>query len=130
MPGVAVLEKEIVSGHWTPSARGVEFAIGKRLSFPRFADGVHDLPRGFHFIATDEKGSIARHRFEEEAFVGFRGISTEFRIITEMHADGAHFQARARNFAVEAEGNAFVGLEAQSECIRIEFLATLRGKED
>ena len=54
VPFVAALREQIVGGNRAQSAGGVKFAVRQRFVFPAVADGIHDLPRGFHFVTADE----------------------------------------------------------------------------
>src|SRR4051794_11844417 len=110
---MAALGEQVVGGYGSPCAGSVEFAIGERFVVPGFADAVHNLPGGFDFIAADEERGIAEHGFEQQTLVSLGRVSAEFRIVAEMHSDGANFEARAGNFAVEMQGDAFVGLKAK-----------------
>ena len=130
VPGVAALREQIVRGDRPPGAGGIKFAIRQRFAFPAFADRIHDLPRGFDFVAADEQRGVADHRFEQQPFVSLGRVSAEFGVVAEMHAHRAHFQAGAGNLAVEAQVNAFVRLQAQRDRVGIEVLAALRGEQD
>src|SRR5664279_4469047 len=70
VPFVAELREQIVGGNRAPGSGGVKFAVRQRLVFPAFADGVHNLPCGFHFVAADEERRVAGDGVEQQAFVG------------------------------------------------------------
>ena len=71
------------------------------VAFPPGADGVHDLPRGFHFVAADEECGVAGNSFQQQPFVGFRRVGTEFSIIAEVHPHRPQADVCAGNLAVE-----------------------------
>ena len=129
-PGVAGLGEEVFGGDRAPGAGGIEFAVGEGFAFPTFADGIDNAPRGFDFVAADEEGGVTGKGFEKEAFVGFGCVCAELAVVAEMHAHRADLQARAGNFAVEAQGDSFVGLEPQRDGVGVEFLSALGGEKD
>src|ERR1035438_8704033 len=59
-PAVASLGQQIVRGHRPPRARRVEFAVGQGFAFPRLANAIHDLPRGFDLVPANEERGVAR----------------------------------------------------------------------
>src|SRR6185369_11646354 len=87
-------------------------------------------PRSFYFIPADEKGGITDHGLEQQPFVSLRCVSAEFGVVAEMHAYWPHLDTSARDLAIEAESDAFVGLEAKGQGVGIEVLAALGGKQD
>jgi hypothetical protein len=129
-PVVAVFGEELIGGVGSPGTGGIEFVLGKGQRKPCGADGIDDGPRRFDLVTTDEEGGIAGDGFEEEPFVGFGGVGTELGVVTEMHADGADVEGGTRDFAVEAESDAFVGLKPQGQGIGVEGGATPRREED
>ena len=52
---------------------------------------------------------------EQQPFIGLWCVSAELAVVAEVHPHGAHGEAGAGDFAVEAKGNAFVRLQAQGE---------------
>ena len=127
---MAGLGEEVFSRDRSPRAGGIKFPVAERFAFPAFANGIDDAPGSFNFIATDEKCGIAGKRFEQEPFVGFGGVGSEFAVVAEMHSDRTNLQARAGNFAIETKGYALVGLQAQCDGVGIECLAALRREKD
>ena len=68
-----------------PGAGGVKFVRLQRLSVPSRANGIHQPPRGFHFILADEKRGVAGQRIQQESF-NARVCRRELRAVAEVHA--------------------------------------------
>ena len=101
MPDVAALRKQIVGGDRPPGSGGVKFAVRHRFVLPPSADGIHDAPSRFDFIAADKQSGIASHGFEQQPLVSLRRVSAELAVIAERHADGSHTRADAGDFLAE-----------------------------
>jgi hypothetical protein len=115
-PFVAVLGEELVGFFGAPGAGGV-FAHGRwDVGFvPGGLDFVDELPGVFDFVTTGEEGGVTGHGVEEEALVGFRAGFAEAGGIAEVHLHGLHGEGLAGLFAEDAEGHAFVRLDADDE---------------
>ena len=128
MPRMTTLRQQIVRSHRPPGARRIKFPVRECLAFPAFADRIHDLPRGFHFVAADEQRRVAHDGFEQQPLVRLRRVRAELGIVAEVHPHRAHGEARAGDFAVEPQGNSLVRLEANRQRIGIKLVAALRGE--
>src|SRR5437016_5163441 len=125
MPRMAVLREQVVGRHRPPSAGGIKLTVRERLAFPGFANSIYNLPGGFDFVASNKKGRVPGHGFEQQPFVSFRRISPEFSIITEVHANGPDGEAGAGDLAIEPKRDAFIRLQTKRQGVRIELLAAL-----
>ena len=115
-PLVTVLGEELVGFFGAPGAGGV-FAHGRwGVGFvPCGLDFVDELPGVFDFVTTGEEGGVAGHGIEEEALVGFRAGFAEAGGVAKIHFHRLHGEGLAGLFAEDAEGHAFVGLNADDE---------------
>lgn len=115
-PLVAVLGEELVGFFGSPGAGGVFAHRGWGIGFvPGGLDFVNELPGVFDFVATGEEGGVTGHGVEEEALVGFRAGFAEAGRVAEIHLHGLHGEGLAWLFAEDAEGHAFVRLDADDE---------------
>ena len=115
-PFVAVLGEELVGFFGAPGAGGVFAHGGWGVGFvPGGLDFVDELPGIFDFVAPGEEGGITGHGVKEEALVGFRAGFAEAGGVAEVHLHGLHGEGLAGLFAEDAEGHAFVGLDADDE---------------
>ena len=129
-PGAAVAGEEGVGFGGAPGA-GLVGADGWRggIIVPSGFDEIDEAPGAFDFVAAGEEGGIAAHGIEEEAFVGFRGGFPEAGAVMEVHFDGFDAEGTAGEFALHAEGDAFVWLDANDEDIGAELFGAFV-KED
>lgn len=67
-PDVATLRQQFFRGNRSPRSRRVKFATGQRFAFPAGANGIHNLPRGFHLVAADEQRGVAGAGFPQQPF--------------------------------------------------------------
>src|ERR1043165_3600231 len=127
---MAGLREQIIGRHWAPCPRRIKFTVGQWPVPPAFADAIENFPGRFDLIPSDEQRGIARNYVQQKALISFGRVSAELRVIAEVHADRPHLDARAGNFAIEAQVYSLFGLEPQSERVGIEFCAALRRKQN
>lgn len=113
---MAILSEELVGFFRAPGAGGILAHERWGVGFvPGGLDFVDELPGVFDFVTTGEKGGVSGHGVEEEALVGFRAGFAETGGVAEVHFHRLHGQSLAGLFAKDAEGHAFVGLNADDE---------------
>ena len=84
---------------------------------PCLFDLVDVAPCPFDLVAAGEERGVAAHGVEEETFVGFGAGFAEAGAVLEVHFDAFHANGGAGDFGLDAEGDAFVGLDADDEDI-------------
>ena len=84
---------------------------------PCLFDLVDVAPCPFDLVAAGEERGVAAHGVEEETFVGFGAGFAEAGAVLEVHFDALHANGWAWDFGLDAEGDAFVGLDADDEDI-------------
>ncbi len=88
-----------------------------------FEDGGHEGPGGFDAVAMGEEGGVAEHGVEQETLVAVGGGLAEGFGVAEVHVDGADVHAGAGDLGAEAEGDAFVGLDAHGDDVGLDAFA-------
>ncbi len=117
-PGVSIFMEEVIGFLGSPGASNVfGHGQGTRGLVPCLLDAIDEFPCFFDFIATGEKGGITGDGIEEESLVGLGAGLAEAGAVLEVHLDGLKAQAGAGDFRDHAQGNAFIGLDADGEHI-------------
>src|SRR5438477_7400861 len=128
-PGVTASSQQFIRSFWSPPSREIEFLLGQFEAAPCFADRIDYCPCSLHFVAANEKRSIAGERFQQQPFISLWRISAELRIIAEVHADGTQLQTGSRNLAIETERDSFVRLQSNRDGVGVELWPTLGGEQ-
>uniref|UniRef100_E6PY25 Uncharacterized protein n=1 Tax=mine drainage metagenome TaxID=410659 RepID=E6PY25_9ZZZZ len=91
---------------------------------PGFEDRSIQGPGGLDAVAMSEERLIAQHGIQQESLVAVGGRFAEGRSVVEVHVDGADGDVLGGgHLGAETEGDAFVGLNAHGDDIRLDLLA-------
>ncbi len=82
---------------------------------PRMFNAVDEGPSRINFISAREERGVTDHGVEDEAFVGLGAGASEARAVVEVHFDRFETELRPRALRLDAQGDAFVGLNPDDQ---------------
>src|SRR5579872_4849779 len=93
------------------------------LAFPGIEYRLHETPGSLHSIGAIEKGGIPTHGIIQKRSISAAFAGTKSGPIAEIHSHARQAHLLSGQFDVKADGDAFLGLDIQDQCIGIDSLA-------
>src|SRR5207245_8287380 len=118
-PVPSITTQQLVSFMRTPTSRGIG-GHGAPLLFPGSEYRLHESPGSLDPIGAVEKGCIPTHAVVQERSISAAFASPKSGAITEIHGHERQAHELPRQFDVNADGDAFFGLDIQHQCIGID----------
>jgi hypothetical protein len=103
-----------------PTCRRVVGEVARRQRGPHVEQRLHDRPAHLHHVGALEERGVADHAVVQQPLVAGAGHRPEVVLVVEPHVDVAETQLRPGHLGAEAERDAFLGLDAEHELVRLQ----------
>src|SRR5690348_2019080 len=120
-PVPAFLAEEHVCRLGTCAAGGIVGELRSRKLRPCLLNGSNQLPFRFDFITTSKESRVTSHSVEQQRFIGYWSLGSECLAIAEVELHVGRVHLRSWALGGEIDGDAFIGLNAKSHDVAMNF---------
>ena len=94
-------------------------AVKRQFFKPRvFRNAIHEFPRRFNLIGADKQALVAFYKIQKQALVRAGNFALKGAAVAEFKIGLVEFNAKTRNFVVNLQMHALVGLDLKSQNVR------------